>query len=81
MDNFSIRGENLFQDIFSDVGVKTTNEYLSSTTNIVSMGNTISSIYLSPEPLLFSYLPLDQYASVWKSKAFHSFQSLHELAL
>lgn len=36
MDNFSIRSENLFQDIFSDVGVKTTNEYLSSTTNIVT---------------------------------------------
>jgi hypothetical protein len=33
MDHFSVRSKNLFQDIFSDVGIKATNEYLKTKTD------------------------------------------------
>jgi hypothetical protein len=36
MDHFSIRGKNLFQDIFGNVGVKATNKYLNATIDRVN---------------------------------------------
>ena len=34
MDHFSVRSKNLFQDIFSNVGIKATNEYLKTKTKV-----------------------------------------------